>query len=83
MLRTSYCVLRNFEDEFNGFRRILRTVDDVSVFCGGLCELVEMLFEIFDHLGADGMGALTPLAPVGERFEGVDPPRDAPFRVEV
>ena len=46
-------------------------------------ELVEIGIEMLDHIRADGVGALTALAPVGQRLEGVEARADTAAGIAV
>ena len=58
-------------------------MDDDSIRLRVGCELIEIRIEILDHLRADGVGALTSLAPIGQGLQRVDPASHAPLGVEV
>lgn len=58
-------------------------MDDDAVGFGIGCELIKVFIEVIDHIRADTMGALTPLAPIGQGFEGSGFAFEAAFGVVV
>lgn len=58
-------------------------MDNDPIRLGFGCELLEIRIEILDHLRADGVRALTSLAPIGQGFQRVDAARHAALSVEV
>jgi hypothetical protein len=44
-------------------------MDNHTIFLILPDELRHILIEMLDRIGSDGMGTLTPVAPIGNRFE--------------
>lgn len=63
-------VICDTQNNLDRFRRIFRTVDDDAILLILFDKLRDVLIEMLDYTGADGVGALPPLPPIGNRFEG-------------
>ena len=58
-------------------------MDDDSILLSFCDEMLEILFEMLDHIRADGMCLLTFFAPIRQRCERCDPPAHPAFRVRI
>lgn len=76
-------VFYDFQHNANRFRRIVCAVDDDAVGFVFGDELVQVFVKMFDHVRADAMRALTPFAPVGNRFKRSGAPFQAALGVGI
>ena len=74
-----YCI----QNDFYGFSGILGVMNDDAILLNLADELCEVLIEVTDDLGADGMGTLAARGPIGQGGEGGDASLDAALGIVV